>query len=509
MDFDFSKNVEENTNISQSNILVFLQFYFTAAKDNLREILNEKTINDNTEATKITSSLNFWLNFSLNFKDPSFVNFLLIDTDYERTKFIKEKIKEIVLIIVNFLFNNLHCKEASDKLLKKNYFKLFELIFKFKDAIENIYNSDLAKEIFLISDESSESFISKKKNIRSKKYEIINTDLDKSNDKNKTEEEIINNEIGENNDNQLNNNNQINNINELNNNFQVNNSNQINIENNNNKENNEIKENSENNEEIIKPKPIYPTQNDNFNNTVPNTIINNTVNNNTNNINYNNNLNVTNNFNNINNINTIEEEDNTENNIINDQENSSANNIISHNNHTNYIFHDIKEPNLDYEKIIYLFNNFCYLFNFDIVSFKTVFFEKVGYAFLKYDGEFLWADNFSKSVLFENEKIEGVNLFNIMTDFSKYILSKKHGNKFFSFKDEFRTFTYTIGGGKEEENNKKENLFDNLSSIKTLVSRASPVLLQSQGNTIASILLETKFSPFRQNFDYLYFKRSL
>ena len=114
MEFLFSEKSDEKTNISQSNILVFLQFYFTAAKDNLREILNEKTISNDEGAIKISSSLNFWLNFSLNFKDPSFVKFLLVSSDVERVKFIKQKIKEIILIIVQFLYNNLHCKESSN-----------------------------------------------------------------------------------------------------------------------------------------------------------------------------------------------------------------------------------------------------------------------------------------------------------------------------------------------------------------------------------------------------------
>ena len=45
-----------------------------------------------------------------------------------------------------------------------------------------------------------------------------------------------------------------------------------------------------------------------------------------------------------------------------------------------------------------------------------------------------------------------------------------------------------------------------LNSPKTLVSRASSVLLQNFGESNACILLETKFSPYRQNFDYYHWK---
>ena len=54
---------------------------------------------------------------------------------------------------------------------------------------------------------------------------------------------------------------------------------------------------------------------------------------------------------------------------------------------------------------------------------------------------------------------------------------------------------------------KGEKLFDDLSKIKTLVSRATPVLLNGRGETyIACLFLETKYSKHRQNFDYFYWK---
>ena len=111
-----------------------------------------------------------------------------------------------------------------------------------------------------------------------------------------------------------------------------------------------------------------------------------------------------------------------------------------------------------------------------------------------------------------------------MKDFSKYIIRNKYEDKFFDFKNEnsrIRVFTYSISLNKEEpdllkepdsmSNNAKclQNLFDNFNSTKTLVSRASAVLLQNfEGNQSNScILLETKLSPYRQNFDYFHWKK--
>ena len=100
-----------------------------------------------------------------------------------------------------------------------------------------------------------------------------------------------------------------------------------------------------------------------------------------------------------------------------------------------------------------------------------------------------------------------------MTDFSKYILKKKYKDKFFDFQDEnnrMRVLTYTIDGSKIKEKEaikKQEKLYEELNKIKTLVSRATPVLLTGQeGTFIACIFLETKFSFYRQNFDFFYWK---
>ena len=200
-----------------------------------------------------------------------------------------------------------------------------------------------------------------------------------------------------------------------------------------------------------------------------------------------------------------------ENGMNNANEENNKNEILDINNEK-YPF-VIEHPCLDYEEIKKLFYNFCYFTNFNLRYFQVVFYEKIGYAFLDYNGNFLWADDYTTYILFEEENIKKINLFNVMTDFSKYILKKKYKDKFFDFQDEnnrMRVFTYTIDLGKNKEKEsikRQEKLYEDLNKIKTLVSRATPVLLTGQENIfIASIFLETKFSLYRQNFDFFYWK---
>ena len=94
-----------SSRITENDLLVFLQYYFSIAKDKLNEIISFK--NGNTKEKEIYKSLNFWLNFSLNFKDISFINLIQSDIDKEKCFFIKNKIKDILLIIYQFLNQNL------------------------------------------------------------------------------------------------------------------------------------------------------------------------------------------------------------------------------------------------------------------------------------------------------------------------------------------------------------------------------------------------------------------
>ena len=150
-------NLKDDTdmeNINQSDLLIFLQFYFSNAYKNINKILTDKVIMNDSEIYKITSSFNFWLNFSLNFKDNSFVNLLLNKND-DRAKFCKTKLIEIIKIIVKFLYDNLNSEEAFNKMMKNHYHKLYELLLKLKDIIDNAYNSDLRDEIFINSNEEN------------------------------------------------------------------------------------------------------------------------------------------------------------------------------------------------------------------------------------------------------------------------------------------------------------------------------------------------------------------
>lgn len=129
----------------------------------------------------------------------------------------------------------------------------------------------------------------------------------------------------------------------------------------------------------------------------------------------------------------------------------------------------------------------------------------------------VWADPYTQKILFEQKDIEKSNLFSLMTDFSKYIIKNKYQDKFFDFKDDdcrMRVFTYSIAINKEEKDGENEEsslkqLFNSLNRNKTLVSRASSVLLQNFGvsRSNACILLETKMSRYRQNFDYFQWKK--
>jgi hypothetical protein len=94
-----------SSRITENDLLVFLQYYFSIAKDKLNEIISFK--NGNPNEKEIYKSLNFWLNFSLNFKDISFINLIQSDIDKEKCLFIKNKIKDILLIIYQFLNQNL------------------------------------------------------------------------------------------------------------------------------------------------------------------------------------------------------------------------------------------------------------------------------------------------------------------------------------------------------------------------------------------------------------------
>ena len=460
-DNNLNSNQKEDSdlaNIDNSDLYLFLQFYFTDAHKNLKKILSQSVITNESEVPKITSSFNFWLNFSLNFKDKSFVD-LLLNKGIKAT-FCKQSLKQILEDIVKFLFENFKSEQAFNKIMKNNYNKLFELILRLKDIIDNVYQSALRDEIFINVKEEEKNNESEDIN-NSNKNTGINLIRPIMAENNKEDDNDANNQFNSNENNNINDNNKI--VNNVLNNNNVN-INDIQISNINNNNNN--------------------NQNNNINSPSITSLIQNLRNNQSN-------MDIENGINNQN-------EENNKNEInLNDDK---------------YPF-SIDHPSLDYEEIKKLFYNFCYFTNFNLRYFQIVFYEKVGYAFLDYNGNFLWADDYTTFILFEDENIKKINLFNIMTDFSKYILKKKYKDKFFDFQDEnnrMRVFTYTIDLGKNKEKEsvkRQEKLYEDLNKIKTLVSRATPVLLTGQENIfIAAIFLETKFSLYRQNFDFFYWK---
>ena len=294
--------------IIENDLIMFIQFYFTIAKENLENLFDNKNPD---KILEINSSLNFWQNFALNFKDPSFIQILLMKNN-EKIEYSNKILSDIINLFINFLEKNFSDIENSHKITNQKIDNLFELIIRISEILDNIHESYLN---FLIKQ--------------------------------------------------------------------------------------------------------------------------------------------------------------------------------------------------DYK--IYL-NKFSDIYQIDINILKNVFYEKIGYSYLDFNGNFLWADEYSKEVLFEEKDITKINLFEIMSKFSKYVLKKKYGDKFFDFKDEnnrIRVFTYTIEKNFESKEKILDNFFEVLNSNKTLVSRASAVLLQNYGDngTNPCILLETKYSILRQNYDYFLWKK--
>ena len=256
--------------IIENDLIMFIQFYFAIAKENLENLFDNKNPD---KILEINSSLNFWQNFALNFKDTSFIQILLIKNN-EKIEYSNKILSDIINLFINFLEKNFSDIENSHKITNQKIDNLFELIIRISEILDNIQESYL--------------------NLLIKK---------------------------------------------------------------------------------------------------------------------------------------------------------------------------------DYK--IYL-KKFSDIYQIDINILKNVLYEKIGYSYLDFNGNFLWADEYSKEVLFEEKDITKINLFEIMSKFSKYVLKKKYGDKFFDFKDEnnrIRVFTYTIEKKFESKEKILDNFFEVLNSNKTLVSR--------------------------------------
>jgi hypothetical protein len=124
-----------------------------------------------------------------------------------------------------------------------------------------------------------------------------------------------------------------------------------------------------------------------------------------------------------------------------------------------------------------------------------------------------------------------------MTGFSRFIIKEKYGDNFYDFKKtdcRIREFVYTIDlqalknisvyscNSTNNNNNNSGNtnndyfeklnkeIFDYMNSTKTLLARVSTIVLPNSKNEkkpTAYILLETKLSKMRQNFDDIIWKK--
>ena len=242
------KDASDLSNIDNSDLYLFLQFYFSDAQKNLKKILSNSVITTESELPKITSSFNFWLNFALNFKDNSFVEMLL--NKGTKADYCKKSLKQILEDIVKFLYEHFRSEEAFNKIMKQNHNKLYELILRLKDIVDNVYESALRNEIFINIKEEEKKNEEEEEN--NKNNQNSENNLKRPNMAENDDEDLANNQFNNNSNNNLNNiidnnNIMINNIKIINNN-QENADNNINIpsvENTQNNQSNMIVENDE------------------------------------------------------------------------------------------------------------------------------------------------------------------------------------------------------------------------------------------------------------------------
>lgn len=123
--------------------------------------------------------------------------------------------------------------------------------------------------------------------------------------------------------------------------------------------------------------------------------------------------------------------------------------------------------------------------------------------------------------------MEGRNFFDLLTDYSKFVIRKNLGNNFYDYKKvdcRIRELVFTIDlrelrnknleGNNERESksvlNFDERIVKILNNSKTLIGRFSTILLPSTKKDdvpSACILLEVRLSRRRQNFDDFLWKQ--
>jgi hypothetical protein len=192
-----------------------------------------------------------------------------------------------------------------------------------------------------------------------------------------------------------------------------------------------------------------------------------------------------------------------------------------------------------FEKFFKTFNN---LLKLDLNDYRASLYDVVGYSYLDNKGNFrmnlfinlfylVYADT-QTEYFFQCDQLEAKNFFRILTQFSKFNIRHKFGENFYDFKKSdcrVREFVFTIDlnllktkdSGLCEESkdnltndNLDEKIFSYWSKFKTLLGRISTVLLpleegklkREETQPVGCILLETKLSKFRENFDEMVWK---
>jgi hypothetical protein len=84
----------------EEELQTFLNWLFILAKNNIEEKLN---LSDLNKFTEFTPFLNFWTNFSLNFKDQSFVE--EVKKNKKNIELINKILAKVVVIFENSLTN--------------------------------------------------------------------------------------------------------------------------------------------------------------------------------------------------------------------------------------------------------------------------------------------------------------------------------------------------------------------------------------------------------------------
>jgi hypothetical protein len=135
-------------------------------------------------------------------------------------------------------------------------------------------------------------------------------------------------------------------------------------------------------------------------------------------------------------------------------------------------------------------------------------------------------DSYSSQNIFESENFENKNIFDLMTDYSKFIIRRKF-DQLYDYKNvdcRLREFIFTIDlrnlrKSPTEYEHKNEligasafnkKILEIFNNSKTLHGRISTILLPStkkQDSPSACILLEFKLCKRRQNFDDFLWKQ--